>query len=370
MKLKPSQNGKITLVIYWYTYIMPKSRISNVTNMSFNAIRENKILTKFPNLQYPITMFKGCSSYTVKDILLTRYAWQSEGLMNKPTFSSKLFQSWWCNPFRSFFCLIWFFTSQSRIFQLRRDGSSTWPGLKQGKPLQPWEYYQGTKKIQYCTCPARRVTYSFHSSCKHVHLSFKSVCNKEHKGVIWNLTSSSNSSQSTRPTWRVLGKNYLSFLDFTRNYERTSGIFVPWLQWHIVTLDWPLYYSHNLQLPSEDSVEGATTTWTTYPFGILASSIFNLSLNIFPEKNHFCLEGSTFSSSKSFFLIFRTVSVVLTFSLRSLLSVESRNFITTSAPGWTVSTSCTVSLSLVSSIRFVGAPSTYTGSWYLFPSSS
>ena len=23
------------------------------------------------------------------------------------------------------------------------------------------------------------------------------------------------------------GKNYLSFLDFTRNYKRTSGIFVP-----------------------------------------------------------------------------------------------------------------------------------------------
>ena len=27
--------------------------------------------------------------------------------------------------------------------------------------------------------------YNFHSSCKHMHLSFKSVCNKEHKGVIW-----------------------------------------------------------------------------------------------------------------------------------------------------------------------------------------
>ena len=51
-----------------------------------------------------------------------------------------------------------------------------------------------------------------------MHLSFKSICNKEHKGVICNMTSSSNSSQSTRPTGRVLGKNYSSFLDFTRNF--------------------------------------------------------------------------------------------------------------------------------------------------------
>ena len=55
------------------------------------------------------------------------------------------------------------------------------------------------------------------------------------------MTSSSYSSRSTRPAGRVLweellvlqdecfGKNYSSFLDFTCNYERTSGIFVPWL---------------------------------------------------------------------------------------------------------------------------------------------
>ena len=43
------------------------------------------------------------------------------------------------------------------------------------------------------------------------------------------MTPSSYSSQSTRPTGQVLGKNYSSFLDFTRNYEQTSGIFVPWL---------------------------------------------------------------------------------------------------------------------------------------------
>ena len=79
--------------------------------------------------------------------------------------------------------------------------------------------FQGTKIFKYCTCPAGRVIYNFHLHCKHMSLSFKSVCNKEHKGVICNMTSSSNSFQS-------FGKNYLSFLDFTRNYVRTSGIFI------------------------------------------------------------------------------------------------------------------------------------------------
>ena len=45
---------------------------------------------------------------------------------------------------------------------------------------------QGTKIFQYCTCPAGRVTYRFHSSCKDMHLSF--ICNKEHKGVICSMT--------------------------------------------------------------------------------------------------------------------------------------------------------------------------------------
>ena len=50
---------------------------------------------------------------------------------------------------------------------------------------------QGTKIFQYCTRPAVRVTYNFHLSCKHMdlsfNLSFKSVCNKKHKGVICNM---------------------------------------------------------------------------------------------------------------------------------------------------------------------------------------
>ena len=86
---------------------------------------------------------------------------------------------------------------------------------------------QGTKIFQYCTCPAGRVTYNFHLPCKHMHLSFKSICNKEHKGVICNMTSSSNFPLSTRPTGRVLWEELLVFLDFTHNNQRTNGIFDP-----------------------------------------------------------------------------------------------------------------------------------------------
>ena len=85
----------------------------------------------------------------------------------------------------------------------------------------------GIKIFQYCTGPAGQVTYNFHSSCKHMHLSFRSICIKEHKGVIRNKIALSNSSQSTHPTGRVLGKNYSSFLDFTRISKRTSGILAP-----------------------------------------------------------------------------------------------------------------------------------------------
>ena len=78
-----------------------------------------------------------------------------------------------------------------------------------GSPLGQSSYLhvqiilQWIKIFQYCTSPAGRVTYNFHLSCKHMHLSFKSICNKEHKGVICNMTSSSNSSQSTHPVGRI-----------------------------------------------------------------------------------------------------------------------------------------------------------------------
>ena len=61
-------------------------------------------------------------------------------------------------------------------------------------PFMPIEIsHSREQKIQYCTCPAGQLTYNFHSSCKHMHLSFKRMYGR-------NMTSSSNSSQSTRPT--------------------------------------------------------------------------------------------------------------------------------------------------------------------------
>ena len=71
-----------------------------------------------------------------------------------------------------------------------------------------------------------------------MHLSFKSVCNKEHKGVICNMTSSSNSFQSTQDECLSALGRITSFLDFTRNYKRTSEIFATAvasciLTWHI-----------------------------------------------------------------------------------------------------------------------------------------
>ena len=74
--------------------------------------------------------------------------------------------------------------------------------------------HQGKKIFQYCTCPAGRVTYNFHSSCKHMHLSFKSVRNKQHNGVICNMTPSSNSSRSTCPTGWVLWEELLILSGF------------------------------------------------------------------------------------------------------------------------------------------------------------
>ena len=86
-------------------------------------------------------------------------------------------------------------------------------------------------KILYLSCrTCDLVTYNFHSSCKHMHLSFKSVCNKEHQKVICNTTSSIYSSKQDE----CFGKNNWTFLDFTCNYERMSGIFVPCIQWYTI----------------------------------------------------------------------------------------------------------------------------------------
>ena len=45
-----------------------------------------------------------------------------------------------------------------------------------------------------------------------MHLSFKSVCNKEHKGVICNMTSLSNSFQGTCPVGQVLWEELISLV--------------------------------------------------------------------------------------------------------------------------------------------------------------
>ena len=51
------------------------------------------------------------------------------------------------------------------------------------------------------------------------------------------MASSRNSFQSTRPIGRVLWEELLtSFLDFTRNCEWTSGIFVPWNQLTVICM--------------------------------------------------------------------------------------------------------------------------------------
>ena len=50
MKIKPSQNGEITLPLTDEGKLYPSRKFLNVKNMSFNAIYENKILTKISEL--------------------------------------------------------------------------------------------------------------------------------------------------------------------------------------------------------------------------------------------------------------------------------------------------------------------------------
>ena len=60
-----------------------------------------------------------------------------------------------------------------------------------------------------------------------MHLSFKSKFNKEHNRVILHCRTSG------------FEKNYSSFLDFTPNHERTSGIFVPCIE---LSKDMPFHF--------------------------------------------------------------------------------------------------------------------------------
>ena len=67
----------------------------------------------------------------------------------------------------------------------------------------------GDKKISILHLSWRTSDLHFPSSRIHMHLCFKSVCNKKNKGVICNTTSSTNSSQSPHPVGRVLWKECL-----------------------------------------------------------------------------------------------------------------------------------------------------------------
>ena len=118
---------------------------------------------------------------------------------------------------------IWFATSYQDVLKLcRKEGSADFFCMCKkytyfyylGIKVDNANKKQGTKIFRYYTCPAGRVTYNFHSSCKHMHLSFKSVCNKELQGVIRNTTSSTYFSQSTHPTGPVLWEELLMLSRF------------------------------------------------------------------------------------------------------------------------------------------------------------
>ena len=68
--------------------------------------------------------------------------------------------------------------------------------------------YAGDKNISILHLSCRMSDLQFSLVPQNMHLSFKSVCNKEQKGVICNMTSS-NSTQSTRPVGRVLWEELL-----------------------------------------------------------------------------------------------------------------------------------------------------------------
>ena len=87
--------------------------------------------------------------------------------------------------------------------------------------------HHGTKIFEYCTYPAGRVTYNFHSSCRHMYLFFKSVCNKEHKGMICYMTSSRISFKITRPTGLVVWKELLVLSRFHSQLRADKWNFCP-----------------------------------------------------------------------------------------------------------------------------------------------
>ena len=167
-------------------------------------------------------------------------------------------------------------------------GTSEWNCSEQPKHnmFHRWENHhslQGTKIFQYWTCPAGQVTYNFTQ-----HLSFKSVCNREHKGVKCNMILRSNSSKSTCPTGWALCEEFIYFLDFTCNNEGTCGIFVPWsssskldilYNWGTVLflMVWPYALWVNLQILWYSKVE---LNWNGHSQEWILGEIINLGLKL------------------------------------------------------------------------------------------
>ena len=68
-----------------------------------------------------------------------------------------------------------------------------------------------------------------------MHLSFKRVCNKEHRGVVFKMTSSSNFSQSTGPVGRAVWEKLLVLSRF-HSYLRED-------EWNLCPLGVLMYKS-------------------------------------------------------------------------------------------------------------------------------
>ena len=148
-------------------------------------------------------------------------------------------------------------------------------------------HMQGTKLFQYSTCPRGWVTYNFHSSCKHMHLSFKSLCNKEeHKGVICNKTSS-NSSQSTRPVGRVLWEELLVLSRFHSHLQADEWNFCP-LIWQVAWLTVLKYFMPDCLKASEISTVVTTAdTGCPFPIGFPIVTMSGTTSGIACKKCHY-----------------------------------------------------------------------------------
>ena len=68
-----------------------------------------------------------------------------------------------------------FYNGECQILWYGSRFSRTWPSMFFCVFTKNTDYYtEETKIFHYCTCPAGHVTYNFHSSYKHMNLSFNS----------------------------------------------------------------------------------------------------------------------------------------------------------------------------------------------------